>query len=263
MPQINTLLEEKKNKTSHDSIIIFEDVLYYGLGQEPDQFKEMINNLVQLSHDGHHITIAYYGIDTRMFTEVVQETRIDENYIMKLPEERIKLLGDSTWQKTKRPRERFMLADSMVSEEFFKKTREDDSASFRKMIAEFKKPLYKNDNDSKLFYQIDSIRTQVLNKPEKDILFADFYIMYREITKVIANSLTAATSYNSKFELIELRDYLVMSCWCTSEQILFALPGKYAANEIGFISHDNQIKEYIKRQLKGIKSNMNNIVNSN
>ncbi len=259
LPYINAMLKETKPVGIHnkpDTIIIFEDVLYYGLGSAPEEFEIMINELLRLSNEGHHITIAYYGVDTKMFLEEVQEARIDEKYITQIPLERRKLLRDTTWRQDlmwnkNKPMARLHLADSIVSEKFFQKTKSENFDDFCAVVAKFKKPLYQ-EGDDKLFREIDEIRQRTLNKPEKDISFADFYTMYREVTLAIANRLTSI--YNSQFEFVELNNYLVMSCWSNSERMLFALPGQYAANEIGFVSRDQKIQEYIKRQLDGIKA---------
>ena len=59
---INGLLEESINNHkalgTKDSVVIFQDVLYYGIRSDVDGFKRMMRNLLELSNNGSHITIA-------------------------------------------------------------------------------------------------------------------------------------------------------------------------------------------------------------
>lgn len=248
LAQINDIFEDTK---SNDSIIIFEDVLYYGLFYTPLEFKKMIANIVDLSNKGHDITIAYYGTDTWMFREVVQESRIKQEYLSKLKIDVRKIINELSITNPEMPgKDRFKIADSIASERYFAQTRNDDILDFKEKIALYTTPLYVS-GDAPLFKQIDSIRTEALLKDVNEITFADFYNMYKEITFAIKNSLE--NNFNSKINFVELDDYLVMSCWSNSKKILFALPGKFAADEIGFISQDNSIQNYIKTQLHGVR----------
>jgi hypothetical protein len=45
-----------------------------------------------------------------------------------------------------------------------------------------------------------------------------------------------------------------MSCWSNGEKVLFAFPGKFAAEEIGFISSDIAILHYIDTMLEGVEN---------
>ena len=82
---INTLLEEalEHQKTSkyQDSIIIFEDVLYYGIRSDAEGFRRMNHNILQLAHNGCHITIAHYDINSMPFNQMVKDGLIDAKYL--------------------------------------------------------------------------------------------------------------------------------------------------------------------------------------
>ncbi len=249
LEQINEILETTE---SGDPIVVFEDVLYYGLFYNPEQFKEMITNMVDLSNIGHKVTIAYYGIDTRMFREVVQESRIDKEYLADLKNETRTILQEA---RSNGKQLSFQQADSIVSEKYFALTRKNDPKTFREGLELFRTKLY-NDGDAKLFKTIDELRDEALGKPDDEITYADFSKMYKGISQAIVESLE--NSFNSNIEFIELNDYLVMSCWCNSKRILFALPGKFAAEEIGFISHDDAIHNYIETQLAGVRRSEKN-----
>ena len=82
---INALLEEaiEHQKTSkyQDSIIIFEDVLYYGIRSNAEGFRRMNHNILQLAHNGCHITIAHYDINSMPFNQMVKDGLIDAKYL--------------------------------------------------------------------------------------------------------------------------------------------------------------------------------------
>ncbi len=247
LAQINEILETTKDG---EPIVIFEDVLYYGLFYNPSEFKKMITNIVDLSNSGHKVTIAYYGVNTRMFKEVVQESRIDKQYLTPLREEARAILEQHRAAGKKMS---YQKADSIASEKFFAMTRQDNPKVFREGVDGFRTKLY-NDGDAKLFKSLDEIRDKALGKDYNEITYADFFNMYSDISDTIVASLES--SFNSNIEFIELRNYLVMSCWSNSRRILFALPGKFAADEIGFISHDEAIHNYIETQLAGIRNDL-------
>ena len=87
---INELLEETvedvRNKERVDSVIIFEDVLYYGILSDPKGFSTMIYNLLNLSKNGCHTIIAYYdpgkegGLKRGPFQAMVKDKLISLEY---------------------------------------------------------------------------------------------------------------------------------------------------------------------------------------
>lgn len=82
---INVFLEEaiehQKTSKEQDSIIIFEDVLYYGIRSDAEGFHRMNKNLLQLANNGCHITIVHYDVNSRPFKQMVQDALIDEQYL--------------------------------------------------------------------------------------------------------------------------------------------------------------------------------------
>lgn len=81
---INNLLGEavdhQKKFDTRDSVVIFQDVLYYGIRSDVHGFKKMMNNLLTLSHYGCHITIAYYDPDATPFKNMIRDKLISYEY---------------------------------------------------------------------------------------------------------------------------------------------------------------------------------------
>ncbi len=246
LAKINEILEKTEEGAP---IVIFEDVLYYGIFSKSDEFKIMIQNLINLSNNGHRITITHYGTDTPMFRAVAQESCVEKEYMVKFKSERRRILKEARESRNKGVT--FRQVDSMLAEKYFAMIRDDDPEKFEESITNRRKPLYK-EGDAKLFATIDAIRDKALGKDIYEITFADFFTMYQEISVAIKESLEG--NFNSHIEFIELTDYLVLCCWSNSKEMLFALPGKFAADEIGFISHDKVIMNYIETQLQAARN---------
>jgi len=248
LPQINDLLE---NAASQDTIIIFEDVLHYGVFSSPAEFKIMIYNLLKLSKT-NNITIVYYDIDegnNRTFRRSVQESRIKVQYLGRLANERIEIMQELRQNRDANNPERndFQVADSIVCEKYFAYSRED--ADFEGKVKRYLNPLYdsKKDKDS-LFYRIDEIKRKNIEKPINSITFGDFYNMYREIDEELIELFKI-----HGIELIGVNEFHVMSCWKTGNKAILAFPSKYATSEIGFITQDPVFSDYIHTMLKGVK----------
>ncbi|MDR2824648.1 MAG: hypothetical protein LBB41_05555 [Prevotellaceae bacterium] len=257
LDKINELLLEKPSNDDA-AVVIFEDVLFYGAFYNGAAFKEMVENLTKISTQGRQITIAYYDNSdnsnnrrtNRMFREVVQESWMRQNDLPLLTEERITLLRDTSFCPQLTGQKRFNYIDSVTSEKYFAVYRDKDRAEFNRRLEKILVPLYDaSKNDYQVFKQIDEIKQKYLKKDAASITFADFYSTYKEFTDNLA-----AFYRTNKIQLIPLTNYLTMSCWSNGEKVLFALPGRYAADEIGFISHDLAILRYIDTMLKGVKS---------
>lgn len=81
---INNLLGEavdhQKKFDTRDSVVIFQDVLYYGIRSDVHGFKKMMNNLLTLSHYGCHITIAYYDPNEQPFKNMIRDKLVSYEY---------------------------------------------------------------------------------------------------------------------------------------------------------------------------------------
>jgi|GEM_PF-4967554 len=272
LEEINNLLDETISSSDTSTIIIFEDVLFYGAFYNGEAFKDMIKKLTVLSGPSKRrkIVIAYYGLhdeDTsrisdkwtkgRMFREVVQGSWVQQEDYAKLKAERSLEIGSlrskDSLQNTNRRRSDLyyvIRADSIVSEKYFAVYRDDKQGDFLERRKNILKPLYDAaQNDYNIFDKIDKIKSNYIGKPENTITFNDIYTMYSQTTK----ELIAFFKYHN-IELIPLSDYLSMYCWSNGKKVLFVLPGRFAADEIGFISHDEAILKYIKVTYNGIKN---------
>ena len=258
LDKINLLLSETPCPQADSSkLIIFEDVLFYGAFYNGTAFKEMIRHLTELANKGKQITIAYYAHGEnmgsgRMFRETVQESWLRQQDLKKLTTERRELMRSLRSENNSRSGV-FLVADSIVSEKYFAYYRDNERKEFSERIEKILVPFYDNTKKSpELFLKIDNIKNKYLNKPANSITFRDIYTMYQEITEELK---IFYEQHNIK--LIPLNNYLTMSCWSNGEKALFAFPGKFAADEIGFISSDRAILDYIETMLEGVESSLN------
>ena len=241
-------------------IIIFEDVLFYGAFYNGTAFKEMIEQLSRLSDRGKKIVIAYYDNsgdmrNNRMFREVVQESWIRQQDLRKLTQERRELIS-SLRKENSAKGNIFLLADSIASEKYFAYYRDNEYKEFSKRIEKILLPFYDNTkNDFPLFLRMDEIKNTCLNKPVNTITFHDIYTMCQLVTEELKTFFE-----QHHIQLIPLNNYLTMSCWSNGEKVLFAFPGKFAADEIGFISIDHAILDYINTMLEGAENSLNDDV---
>jgi hypothetical protein len=255
LDKINKLLSET-SRTQQDStkIIIFQDVLFYGAFYDGSAFKEMIRQLSELSNKGRTIVIAYYDNSNdmrngRMFREVVQESWMRQQDLRKLAQERRDLMSSLRQENTSRTNI-FYTADSIVNEKYFASYREHEHKEFSKRINKILIPLYdKTKKDYSIFLKIDNLKIKYLKKPHNTITFHDIYTMYYQLTEELKIFFE-----QHNIQLIPLNDYLTMSCWSNGEKALFAFPGKFAADEIGFVSSDHAILNYINVMLEGVEN---------
>lgn len=63
-----------------DSIVVMEDVLYYGIHSDPEQFYESSKKLLDLAADGTPIMIAYYAPNSLAFNMMVNEWLLSPEY---------------------------------------------------------------------------------------------------------------------------------------------------------------------------------------
>ena len=250
LDEINELLSET-SLTDTARIVVFEDVLFYGAFYDGEAFKDVVENLVKLSHS-RKIIIAYYESSSdmrrgRMFREVVQESWMRQTDLPRLRQCRLEI-ADSLRKKEVDRQSVYRMSDSLACERFFATYKSKDRTEFEKRVAKILTPLYNEaENDFPVFKEIDDIKQKHLNKPLNKISFYDIFVMYQDITDSIAAFYKA-----NKIQLIPLGNYLSMSCWSNGEKVLFAFPGRFAADEIGFISRDAAILQYINTMLDGV-----------
>ena len=261
----------QKEKES-TNIIIFEDVLFYGAVSDADEFMNTVLNITHLAQMGYPITVVYYDNTTgvsgkgQRFREVVQESWLRKDDLNPLSLERFEMMRDTTFLAELTPSARFVKIDSILCEKYFDNLKNSDDRSERRdltnVIQKLRKPFIMTSDKRgqpidikiaatdtgafKLFFTMDSIRRTHLGA--QDIHYANLSATYYEFTDAIKEYYSSIG-----INLLPLNEYLTMSCWSNGDEVLFALPGKFAADEIGFISHDKAIIEYVKTMLEGVE----------
>lgn len=257
LPTINELFAEA-SKSAVDSVIIFEDVLYYGIKSKPEDFKQFNKHLLELRHNGSQVIVAYYNPNSIVFHKMVQDGRFP-SYISAMQKEKKQMI-DSINSFSHVGLKEYAEIDSTLSEKYFQCERNDNPKKFKREVKTYLREIQNlRDNNSNLNHifdqdvnamcqNIDSIKKHYLGKDENDIHFTDYKQMYTAITQEIV---LLYSKYN--FELIPLNEYLMMSCWLAGDKIIFAFPSKDNTDEIGFMSQDPAFSNYVKTMLKGVQ----------
>lgn len=253
LPAINNLFGEA---TPGDSIIIFEDVLYYGFRSKPDEFKSYNRHLLELRNGGSHVIVAYYDPKGIAFHQMVQENRFGSQLAAFQHEK--KILFDSLMLLVQNNvTVNIAREDSILSEKYFELERAANPQKFERVVRAYLKPIatendtHERRSDQDIYRtccKIDSIKEAYLNKKMEEITFFDFENMFAEITKEIE-----FLYFKYGFECIPLNENLIMSCWMSGEKIIFAFPSKYNTDEIGFSSQDPAFSKYIRTMLIGVR----------
>ena len=238
LTEVNSLLSQRKVK---DDIVIFEDVLYYGILSKPDDFIKMNHSLLSHTDAGGKATIVYYNPEGATFRRMIQESRISPDYFAAMDIDR-----DSS-----------ELNETQICEKYFAKTRQKDPKAFERNVNSYLAPLRTHSHYEDalgkeletLYYKLDSVKTQCLGgKPYSKVEFMDYLDMYRGMTHLLEDQYS-----RHGVELIPIDEYLTMTCWLVSGQAVLAFPSKYATDEIGFYSKDPAFNKYINTMLDGVR----------
>lgn len=255
-----------------DTVIIFEDVLYYGIKSRPQEFKEFNAIILNHARQGGRVVVVYYDNHPRkrynsVFHRMVVESRISMRYIPTIMQEREQALK-------KIPKEQLcpkvvMHYDSLMIDKYFvqsmndnlQRAKDDRKGYLNKDLVNGILPTYSDTTIGVLVSQIcielDSIKQHYLggNKKLSDIHFVDYEHMYSDMTDCIAGFY-----HRENITLIPINEYLTMSCWLIkpsestkSSEAILAFPSKYNSDEIGFYSQDAAFAQYISMMLKGVQ----------
>lgn len=271
IPEIDGMFE---NLNPSDTIVIFEDVLYYGIKSRPVEFRNMNEKLFRHLISGGAMTVAYYdyrdnGNLGSIFHKMIVESRIGAEYMSSLSEalrDTMMYLRDSSnfdlnvWYSV----------DSALCERYFAEKRNSNPEKFKADVEDYLKndllgegSLTVDATASELVVDqmcrdLDSVKQHYLGdgKAPEDIHFCDYEKMYRAMSGVIAR-------YYSKYgvDLVPMDEYLTMSCWLVIKgnhkgiSSVLAFPSKYSTDEIGFYSQDEAFSRYITTMLEGVKDN--------
>lgn len=264
-----------------DTVIVFEDVLYYGIKSRPEEFRRYNYQLLKHALEGGYVLVACYNyeIDStqgkpvweNVFHKMIVESRIDAELIAKMSKERRQLrrndMSRRTWSEMR-------TMDSTLCEKYFEMGKRKNMERFQRDITGYLDPALiasvdtTGSNDTiivlidAMCMAIDSLKHACLDKELSKLTFADYERMYRGMSEIIAR-----TYINCGIEMLPMNDYMTMSCWLvkpnrqnyqrTSEAIL-AFPSKYSTDEIGFYSQDEAFSNYITTMQQGVKDDNTN-----
>lgn len=260
-----------------DTIVIFEDVLYYGIKSRPREFRKFNEQLIRHAMSGGHITIAYYDVEidpskplsSNIFHKMIIESRINGKFLNVMDEDR-----RAEFRKYRENRQAgkpnvTRNIDSLVCERYLAKTREDNPEKFKKDIATYLSDELIRGTEltpmttayehiaNQLCIDIDHIKHHYLDKDPYSVTFADYESMFRAIGQAIVDCYTA-----NGIHLVPLDEYLTMSCWLVKSgnnnkgiKAILAFPSKYSTDEIGFYSQDEAFATYITTMLDGVINN--------
>lgn len=265
-----------ENVAPSDTIVIFEDVLYYGIKSRPREFYCMNKQLFEHALNNGSITVAYYDFkrtDSKpvwvdIFHKMIMESRINSKYHSLMNERRSDEIHRMREKQQVLDRDELNQLDSVLCEEYFAATRDDDKERFKKDVNTYlSKDLIAAGQDEtslagknayQMCVEIDSVKQLCLGngKAMEEISFHDYEQMYRQISEVIVK-------YYAKLgiTLVPLDEYLTMSCWMVkkgnrkSVETVLAFPSKYSTDEIGFYSQDEAFSKYIGTMLEGVRQN--------
>ena len=263
------------NLDPSDTVVIFEDVLYYGIKSRPVEFRNVNEKLFKHLINGGAVTVAYYDYGESngrsigsIFYKMIIEGRISSNYLPALAQSRrdtmeylrnIGQFGNDV----------LISADSALCERYFSATRRDDPSKFAKDIEGYIKKDLVGEGELKdnataseriadqMCNELDDTKQHCLGgKAPEDILFDDYKKMYQMMSEVIAK-------YYVKYgvDMVPMDEYLTMSCWLVKKGnhkgigSVLAFPSKYSTDEIGFYSQDEAFSRYITTMLEGVKDN--------
>lgn len=270
---IKEIRELFNNIDKSATIVIMEDVLYYGFKSKPKEFFEMNKRLFDHAMQGGHDTIAYYNFKEErvlvamdIFHNMIKNEHISNDNLVRMNKECDSIIKTrrSTGQEIRPELIRAMEYD--LCEKYFKATVNNNYKSFEESVNAYLNDelIHFGENETSqgagvakdMCKDIQKIKEKYLKKDLDKITFADFENMNREISMVIAE-------YYEKREiqLVPLDEYLTMSCWMVKNdhdfKAVLAFPSKYSSDEIGFHSQDEAFSKYISTMLKGILANQN------
>lgn len=255
---INDILEGAR---ANDTVVIFEDVLYYGFVSKPDDFKKMHRRLIAAADSGTHVTIAYYNPRGRNFNRMIIDQYVATDISAQMDMERRAMYRDRDKSKRFAIKE-LRSKDSALCEQYFNKTRAAAPEKFRRSVDNNRKPLARLTGQesglelelARLYARIDSTKSSRLAKDYDQLCLSDFEGMYRDVTGLLADEYA-----RHGVELIPIDENLSISCWLVGDKAILAFPSKYATDEIGFYSQDPAFSKYIKTLLNGFRGNYSNI----
>ena len=265
------------NLQPQDTVIIFEDVLYYGIKSRPKEFRAFNEILIRHALHGGAVKIVYYDNHPqnavfpwdKTFYRMVMESRIAMSYVPMVRQEHRARMNEAS-DADKMPGSPYpALLDSALTEKYFRKTCAQDRKKAEAEIQSYLDTALIHVPDSaigtpeaaivhQMCLALDSIKQANLGHGKKldDVHFADYVRMYSDMTDCIA----ACYKSCGIDSIVPINEYLTMSCWLIkpadtknrATEAILAFPSKYASDEIGFYSQDASFAKYITTVWAGI-----------
>lgn len=272
---IQQIRELFDNINKKDSIVIMEDVLYYGFKSKPKEFYEMNKKLFDHAMQGGSVKVAYYNFDERtdvpvsknIFHNMIKEENISHDNRIKMKHDCDSLIETLNNLEERDKLRAIQKTEYELCEKYFDASKKADMKTFETKIKDYLKndlvDFGGNETSQGAFMakemckKIQQIKEKYLNKDIQTITFMDLEKMDREISKVIADVYTDSLI---NIKLVPMDDYLTMGCWMVQYdggvgmKAVLAFPSKYSSDEIGFYSQDEAFSEYIKTMFDGIQN---------
>lgn len=255
---INEILDDAQPR---DTVVIFEDVLYYGFESKPADFKKMHKRLISMAYAGTKVSIAYYNPNGRVFKRMIIDQYIATDISAEM--DMVRRANFNRQDRGNRISMKELKAkDSILCDQYFDKTREASPEAFKLSVDKKRKPLANlaaaetglDIELEKLYIKIDSIKSYWLAEDYDELCIHDFENMYRDISALLAEDFA-----RRGIELIPIDENLSVGCWLVADKAIMAFPSKYATDEIGFYSQDPAFSRYIMTMLNGFRGNYSKI----
>ena len=214
---INDLLENviSENFSKENNIVIFQDVLTYGLYSNPKEYERLVSNLLKLRSRRYKVSIFVYNDELKDKNRLVQFcNRMSDDVFHMQEEEKCNLL------------QKELVKDSIYN-----------------TFIEY--PF--GDNDGNILYELRNIRDDLREVPS--LTYGKFFEMLDEMENIIHNDVFSTEKYDN-FNIIECKVKFNVHCWSNGKNTIFSLPRCYEADEIGFITRDADFLDYIQTMYK-------------
>ncbi|MDR2064245.1 MAG: hypothetical protein LBP85_00840 [Prevotellaceae bacterium] len=248
LSEINALLSDTAYSKPKSEIIIFQDILCYGIRSAPEDFQKTVSILLNIAKKSD-ITVVIYDINSRTYQKNMQDLLIGiqsgyrdkRNQIMSKLKKEENLQNDSVIRR---------IADFETCEFYFSNVFHKKNDAQRKWN-KFMNTYALNDNSAadSLLLIIDSIKNTYLNIDIKSVTYKQLYDAYYYINKTIQE-----TYKNNSIKIITTNEFHSMNCWRKDDMAILSFPSKYNSDEIGFYSQDPVFIQYIKSMLQGVEN---------
>ena len=219
---VNTLLSEAENK-----IIIFEDVLSYGMFSCPEQFHETISILRSQLYDNKKPMKVYFVIYN---SDLCKEKDVEQWLGIRLNIDRL---------------------SNEKREERFQKTISGNIAEFQAKYDKFVNYDFSEEKDKvSSFEDLQQIKKQNLPDSITFLTYKNFTTTLEEMRKILFSTFEKAGK--RRCEIIESPTRHIMHCWLIdNRQIIYSFPTQDGGvTEIAFRSQDHAIISLINQKLE-------------